>query len=331
MLKPLFTKSGIFVLAGVVLVWALPLRAAPSSAADWLSHMQQALAHKSYRGVLVFMGNGGAVTYQLVVSQGKYARMTALTGPQREILRGPKAVIRLRNGGNAMVIRGMGGGASPLPFPPATRVDLSKLKRHYALELGGSSRVAGRAVQLMQIVPRDKWRYGYRVWIGAQSGLPLRSELVTSAGKTLEQAFFTHLSLIQAPAAESAIGAKAVSILAHASKGDNSSEGACSGKNTPAFNFKQLPPGFHVTKTVCESAPAGELPVTHVLITDGLATVSLFVAAHPAGGPALVGATAVGSVHAVGRLEGSYALTAMGDVPIGTVARIAHSLVIGGK
>ncbi|MGH8274977.1 MAG: MucB/RseB C-terminal domain-containing protein [Gammaproteobacteria bacterium] len=331
MLKPLFARGGAFVLAGAVLVWALPLQAAPTNAAGWLSHMQQALAHKSYRGVLVFLGDGGAATYQLVVSQGKYARMTALTGPQREILRGPKAVVRLRGGGNVMVIRGMAGGASPLPFPPATQVSISTLRKHYAFELGGSSRVAGKAAQLMQIVPRDKWRYGYRVWIDAQSGLPLRSELVTSDGKTLEQAFFTHLRLIQAQAAQSAIGPKAVSLLTHAASGDNASEGACSGKNAPTFDFKRLPPGFHVAKTVCETAPGGGLPVTHVLITDGLASVSLFVAAHPAGGPALVGATAVGSVHAVGRVEGSYALTAMGDVPVNTVARIAHELVISGK
>jgi sigma-E factor negative regulatory protein RseB len=324
-----------FVAACAVLVFSVPVsspaRAAPSSAAGWLSYMQKALAHKSYRGVLVFMGKRMSVTYQLIVSGGKYARMSALTGPTREIIRGPKAVVRVTPNGHLMVVRGMGGGASPLPFPPATRVKTSALEKSYELKLGGSGRVAGQPTQLMQIVPRDHWRYGYRVWIGEHTGLPLRSELIAATGEPIQQAFFTHLNVISAPAAESAIGAKAISILAHATEGGQSSKGSCSGENAAHFSFKKLPPGFHVLKAVCETAAEDGEPVTHVLLGDGLATVSLFVQVHHAGKPALVGATARGSVHAVGRLQGSYALTAMGDAPINTVARIAHSLIIDGQ
>ncbi len=332
MLIARLTKRGGFVFACAAFVCSIPAWAAPTNAVGWLAYMQRALAHQSYRGVLVFMGKNRSATYQLVVSGGKYARMTALTGPAREIVRGPRVVVRRGPGGATMVVRGMGGGASPLPFPPATDVKASMLEKNYALELGGSDRVAGEPAQLMRIVPRDKWRYGYRVWIGANSGLPLRSELMTAGGETLQQAFFTHLNLMSAPAAQSAIGAEAMSLLAQAAGKEMPSTGPCSGEEAPRLSFRRLPPGFHVEKTVCEHARGGGgLPVTHMLIGDGLATVSLFVATHRAGGPALVGATARGSVHAYGRLEGSYSLTAMGDAPINTVAGIARDLVIGGK
>src|SRR5690625_5076403 len=182
--------AGLFA-ASVALLCTATAWAAPRSASAWLSYMQHALSSASYSGVLVFMGRGQPVTYQLVVSKGTYARMTALTGPTREIIRGPHAVLRLRPNGQMMVVRGMGGGASPLPFPPATRVKRSVLEKSYRLKLGGTDRVAGEAAQLMQIVPRDHWRYGYRVWIGRHTGLPLRSELVTSDGHPLQQAFVT--------------------------------------------------------------------------------------------------------------------------------------------
>jgi len=319
--------AGLFA-ASVALLCTATAWAAPRSASAWLSYMQHALSSASYSGVLVFMGRGQPVTYQLVVSKGTYARMTALTGPTREIIRGPHAVLRLRPNGQMMVVRGMGGGASPLPFPPATRVKRSVLEKSYRLKLGGTDRVAGEAAQLMQIVPRDHWRYGYRVWIGRHTGLPLRSELVTSDGHPLQQAFFTHLQLIKAPAAMSAIGAREMTILAHASVQETTHSGGCTDEGQAAFTFKKLPPGFHVLKTVCEQAPNGGLPVTHMLIGDGLATVSLFVTVHHQGRPALVGRTTIGAVHAVGRVEGSYALTAMGDAPIATVARIARALSV---
>ncbi|MGH8160717.1 MAG: MucB/RseB C-terminal domain-containing protein [Gammaproteobacteria bacterium] len=332
MLTARLTKRGGVALAcTAVLLCSIPAWAAPTNAAGWLAYMQKALSHESYRGILVFMGKNRSATYQLVVSAGKYARMSALTGPSREIVRGPRVVVRLGPGGSTMVVRGMGGGASPLPFPPATQVKVSVLEKNYALELGGSDRVAGKSAQLMRIVPRDKWRYGYRVWISSNSGLPLRSELMTASGEILQQAFFTRMSLVSAPAAQSAIGAKAMSLLAHAEDKGRTSAGPCLGTNAPQLTFRHLPPGFHVEKTVCERSPGGGLPVTHMLIGDGLATVSLFVAAHQAGGPALVGATAFGSVHAVGRLVGSYALTAMGDAPINTVAHIARDLKVGDK
>src|SRR5690625_1687292 len=126
-----------------VTAWA----GAPTNASGWLAYMQNALSEQSYQGVLVFVGRGHPVTYQLVVSKGTYARMTSLTGPAREIVRGPKAVLRLRPNGRVMVVRGMGGGASPLPFPPATRVKGSLLEKNYKLKLGGTDRVAGEAAQ----------------------------------------------------------------------------------------------------------------------------------------------------------------------------------------
>lgn len=318
-------------LCGVPPAWSASVNASGWNASDWLAHMQDALAHRSYRGILVFMGRGAHATYRVVVSNGTYARLTALNGPRRKTLRGPEVVVRMRPGGRTMVVRGMAGGASFLPFPPARGVSRAMLEKSYRLALGGTARIAGRRARVLSIVPRDRWRYGYRVWIGAQTGLPLRTQLVTAGGKVLQQAFFTHLELLQAPAAMSAIGAHKIAILKRVSSRGRSRQGACY-PDASRFHFRNLPPGFHVIKIACEAAPASDTPVTHVLIGDGLATVSLFLAVHHEGSPALVGTTTMGAaLHAAGRLEGSFALTAMGDAPLATVRRIARGLVITAK
>lgn len=320
--------------AGILIAWvalAVPLLAAaaePDTAAGWFARMQQALAHQSYRGVVVYVGNAGPETYRLIVSGGQYALIRALSGPAHEIVRGPNAVVRLRPDGGTTVVRGMSGETSPLPFPPAIRVRALALAPNYRLRLDGGGRVAGEAAQILDIVPRDQWRYGYRLWIGRDSGLLLRSELMGADGRELQQSFFTQLQLMKAPAAASAIGAKALALVTGAGGAKDVSDGVCGG-NEAAMKLTNLPPGYHVLKTVCEHALDASAPVTHVLISDGLAVVSLFVSVHHEGGPALVGVTRLGAVHAVGRLQGSFALTAMGNAPLPTISRIAHSLVTG--
>jgi sigma-E factor negative regulatory protein RseB len=63
-----------------------------------------------------------------------------------------------------------------------------------------------------------------------------------------------------------------------------------------------------------------------MLFTDGVATVSAFVA--PAGlRKPLQGATTMGAVNAYGHVVGETQITVVGEVPARTVKRIAENLV----
>lgn len=313
---------------------ALPAIAmAGDSAEAWFARMQNALGRQSYQGTIVYIGNGQPMAYRLIVSAGGYARVTALSGPPREIIRGPRVAVRVRANGATMVVHGMAGDASPLPFPPATRTAPAKLVKIYRLELGGWNRVAGENARLVELVARDRWRYGYRVWIGRKSGLPLRSELVDSRGNVLEQAFFTRLHLIDAKAAKNEIGDKALALARNAGTASTlAAARPCPGaEGSEQVKLTRLPGGFHELHMACEQGPPNTAPVTHILVSDGLATVSVFIARRADNGGTLVGGTSLGAVHAVGRIEGGYAVTAMGTVPFATVARIANGVKIGGR
>ncbi|HEX5314585.1 MAG TPA: sigma-E factor regulatory protein RseB domain-containing protein, partial [Gammaproteobacteria bacterium] len=148
--------------------------AAAETAQSWYARMQKALATQSYEGVIVYMGNGRPGSYRLVACSDGYARLTALLGPAREVIRGPNIAIRRRADGSSMVVHGLAGDGSMLPFPPASRADAAALN-HYRLNLAGWGRVAGQSARVLAFEPTDDWRYGYRVWISDDSGLPLRS------------------------------------------------------------------------------------------------------------------------------------------------------------
>ena len=60
--------------------------------------------------------------------------------------------------------------------------------------LCGTDRVAGRATHRIAVTPKDRDRYGYRVWLDQDNHLLLRSELVDFEGARLEIFLFTEIS-----------------------------------------------------------------------------------------------------------------------------------------
>jgi sigma-E factor negative regulatory protein RseB len=321
---------------GILLLLAalcLPLTAlAGESPEAWFTLMQQALKSRSYQGNIVYMRNGEPAAYRLVACADGYARLSSLTGPPREVIRGPRVAVRMRAGSEYMVVHEPRQGEAPLPFPPATQTPVSKLAQWYRFELGGWSRVAGEDARLVELVPRDHWRYGYRVWISRASDLPLRSQLVGSHGGILEQAFFTRVKILDEATARNLIGNKAMTLVSHAASAPvSASAKSCSGPATPgAVSLVKLPPGFRLIHQQCQAAPGGTSPVTHVVLSDGLNNVSVFVAPHHTGGATLTGQTTMGPVHAMGRIAGGFAVTVMGTVPMPTVSSIAESVRIKG-
>ncbi|MGA7965743.1 MAG: MucB/RseB C-terminal domain-containing protein [Gammaproteobacteria bacterium] len=306
-------------------------RAGETTPAAWFARMQKTLTTQSYQGNIVYMGSSQPTAYQLVACSDGYARLSALSGPPREVIHGPHVAVRMRAGHTALVVHEMGNEAAPLPFPPVTRTPVAKLEHWYRFVLGGSNRVAGQAAQLVELVPRDRWRYGYRIWISKKSGMPLSSQLIGLRGGVLEQAFFTSIQLLDMATARGLIGGKALSLAAHAASAPQATIAAakCPDKDgAGAVNLEHLPAGFELVSESCESAPLHATPVTHLLVSDGLTHVSVFVSPRQNGGATLMGETGMGPVHAVGRVAGGYAVTVLGTAPLATVSSIANGVRI---
>lgn len=319
-----------FALALVLASLALPATGwAGDSPAAWFSRMQQALAKYSYEGNVVYMGNGPPQAYQLVACSDGYARLSALSGPPREVIRGPHVAVRMRAGSAAMIVHERGNEAAPLPFPPVTRTPPDRLQKWYRFVLGGSSRVAGQPARLLELIPRDHWRYGYRLWISRDSGMPLSSQLMGPRGGILEQAFFTNLKLLNTATARGLIGDKALTLAAHAASAPRALAADCPAQaGAGTVDLQGLPAGFSKIGESCESTPRQNRPVTHILVSDGLTSVSVFVTPRSSNGATLMGETGLGPVHAVGRVADGYAVTVMGTAPLATVSKIAQGVRI---
>jgi sigma-E factor negative regulatory protein RseB len=106
-----------------------------------------------------------------------------------------------------------------------------------------------------------------------------------------------------------------------------------------AFRASELPPGFRLTVAGAQTIGGATVPASHLVYSDGLATVSVFVEAPPAEAssgvdagsstpaePPMQGLARVGSGYAFSTVVQGHQVTAVGEVPAQTVEFIAHSV-----
>ncbi len=108
-----------------------------------------------------------------------------------------------------------------------------------------------------------------------------------------------------------------------------------------AFRASELPPGFRLTVAGAQTIGEASVPASHLVYSDGLATVSVFVEAQQeaaAGADAapntppepMQGLARVGSGYAFSTVVEGHQVTAVGEVPAQTVEFIAHSVKSSG-
>ena len=109
-----------------------------------------------------------------------------------------------------------------------------------------------------------------------------------------------------------------------------------------AFRASQLPPGFRLTVAGSQTLGGASAPASHLVYSDGLATVSVFVevqqsgtpdagasgdpSSAPSTEPPMQGLARVGSGFAYSTVVQGHQVTAVGEVPAQTVEFIAHSV-----
>ena len=221
-------------------------------------------------------------------------------------LDGPPVVFERRGRVGRLGMSGEDGEAPASPIGIAERA--GKL---YRLQLGGEERIANRRVLRLDISPLDSFRYGHRLWLDQATGLTLKQSLLDETGRPLETFQLTTLEQPRLHQGEIRLDRQ---------------------REAPAdpWRLDWLPDGFIPQPADTRSARHGE-GVTHRLYSDGLATLSLFVA--PVGEVELLapGLHRLGVSNAAVRhrdLGGQpRQLVVMGELPPRVLLRVADSLV----
>lgn len=297
-------------LLALLLLVCGPLQAATDAGA-WLARIAPALRQLDYQGTLVHVAGGRVETLRVfhrLDGDRERERLVAVSGPAREVIRdGPKVMC-------------IGTGDAPVAYDlqqagrwsPALAVSEAVALQGYRATLAGEGRVAGHAAQVVEVAAADDWRYGYRLWLERETGLPLRVDLLGQDGNAIEQVAFTELQLGFRPsdadlAPSDTRGLSPMVTLPLPERG------------APGWRVPSPPPGFALR--AARFQPDG----VQLLYSDGLASVSVYVERAPHG-QAGGSRSRRGAVHAHAYWLDGWHVLAIGKVPAATAERFARDV-----
>jgi sigma-E factor negative regulatory protein RseB len=294
---------------------------------EWLTRMNEALISRNYDGIFSHWQGGRVEMLRIIhrIQDGEVTeRLVSLDGSGREFIRsGNELTCYLPDKRTVVVERR----AEKRPlfgnFPSFDETSASV----YRIEEVKRTRFNRRNTRLIEVSPKDEFRYGYRLWIDELTAMPLKTQLCDPQGRVIEQIVFADL--------------KRPARIANAEfKPEVSTEGfrwirtergpgEAPSAQAVVWNAFRLPPGFRMTNRSAQLMPGSSVPVEHLVFTDGLASVSVFVEAHtsspvPKGKGS--GTTRMGSSSAFSTVVNGYKVMVVGEVPPATVQLIANSL-----
>jgi sigma-E factor negative regulatory protein RseB len=286
-------------------------------AASWLQRMTQARATLAYDGKMVYLQDGRMSTLGIIHRigpNGSEERLHTLDGEPREVVRNIDHLSCKLSAGNALEIPLSPGVGDTEPM--ARRI--SALGDHYRVTLQGHERIADRDTQRIDLMPKGRFRYGHRLWLDSATGLPLKTQLVGSQGKVMEQVMFTEIQYQQPTTADLGPPAQPAKL------GDEGDRAVATGTIPPSsWRVDHPPEGFRLTSY--RLLHHGAKTTEHLVYTDGMSTVSVFIE-DPDPAIRFNGVGRRGTVSLYGRTYAGHQITVIGEVPETTVRRIGDGL-----
>jgi sigma-E factor negative regulatory protein RseB len=292
---------------------------------DWLARMTAAMSQMSYQGTFVYVQGDEVVTMRITHvadEAGVRERLVALSGAQREVLRDSSGV-RWVLGDDHSVLQDQAFGRSFFPQLPTDEQD--RTERSYTLKLGGTERIAGQTVRNLEVLPNDDYRYGYSLWLEEHSALLLKWQLIDSDGKTLAKLMFTDIRMGSEVDPDELNSSNPLKKFRTVESRLPAGLGLT--PMAPQWWPERLPPGFELT-VQRYFGPQGSGMYEHLVYSDGLAAVSVYVESGGSGWEQDPGLSRHGTTHAYSKTADGVVITVVGDVPAATVKLIGEAVVV---
>jgi sigma-E factor negative regulatory protein RseB len=310
----------------VATVFADPV---PQNETDWLKTMARAAHQTDYSGVFVYQ-SGGRVEMSRIThvfdKDGEHERLEGIGGGKRELIRDNDQVWLYTDSHKARIEKRQIKRAFPALLPE----QISLLKENYSVTQAEEDEVAGYHAHAVVFLPRDNLRYTRKMWAHSDSGLLLKAVVLDDKGYVIEQYSFMQLDLggkidhkwiVQDKSSATTIAQELQ--LSPLPKVELLEE-PC------GWQVDALPAGF---KKVVEMRRlrGGKEPVLHMVFSDGLAGISVFIEKAQDSSYVHSGLSGQGAAHVYGRIVGDYLVTVVGEVPSRTVIQVADSVRYAGQ
>ena len=295
---------------------------------DMLKRMSEADQDQNYQGTFILRKSDDLSTLRVTHGSddnGVWESLEALNGEPRKVIRRNNKVVSIFPGRELVTIRDH---AEKQSLHPQLPENLDQLELYYTINRLPDDRIANHQTLVIDLVPNDEFRYGYRYWVDKNTGMLLRCDLIAEDKRVVEQMMFTSLDYLP----HSPVSSIDMNKFEHY-KQQNLDEPVIDVQHsaTSQWIVKALPKGFMLTQSMLRySTPpvdgdTKKPDLLHLVYSDGLASVSVFIEKNEDAVKHLHGASTMGAVNAYGNTVDDYSVTVVGEVPVITVQAMAQS------
>lgn len=309
------------------LLWSAVALAGQDDAWLMLEKASQAAHALSYKGIFVYQTGASSKSVQVThmnYGQGEYSRMVVLDGSPREALSQGNDMVIFNPRNEKVVIEKKRGQSM---FPALLPDNMELIKTVYQAQLGGEERVGGRDGYIVNLSPKDQYRYGYKLWTDKEYGLLLKSMMISDKNVALDQIAFSQILLMDGQSMDwfrpTLDKTKAYVMEKDAPSKLDASE--------IDWDVTKLPHGYRKVDQVKRMVANKQTPVTQLIFSDGLSSVSVFIEDIPKGVRPKVGHTMMGPTHFYAIVNDAHQVIAVGDVPEVTVSYFANAVSFKNK
>ncbi|MCL4471609.1 MAG: MucB/RseB C-terminal domain-containing protein [Gammaproteobacteria bacterium] len=314
----------IAVLAGFPSV-SLADAAYQTDALGWLKKVAAAAHQLNYTGTYIYQYDDHVETSKITHikdESGEHEKIEALDGSPREMIRNNDEVMCFKPDSNASVV--VEKRKTQMSFPALLPRDLGGIAENYRVRFAEQGRAAGRPCRVLVLEPKDQYRYRHKIWTDLGTGLLLKASTLNEKNEVIGLFTFTQIAIdgqIDKMSLKPDISGRKVVISSEAATTTELRQ------NEVTWVVKHSPPGFNQVTVMKRKMPGKEMPVQHLVFSDGLAMVSVFIEPAATGGkpmPAVI--SRQGVIHVYTRMFADHQITVLGEVPAHTVMQIGNSV-----
>lgn len=299
------------------------------NATSLVTDMTMALKTLNYEGTFVHLQGGHITSMHILHSSDKHGeleRLSSLDGEAREVIRNNALVTCIWPGTQSVVVSK----SKPRDLLPKLDDSLTSSMR-YEFMMGKPDRVAGIPTHVVYVKPTDKHRYGYKFWIDKNTKMLLRSKLMEGPNNVVEQVMFTQIEYPDSIASsrfDVFPTERQLSWLEPGRVKATSGLPKALADQVDRVEFGELPMGYTEVSETFTPMLDEENPLSHVMLTDGMASVSVYVEylSKDEHKESSKGLSNMGAMNAYGMSLGQAFVTAVGEVPGETVRAIAKAV-----
>lgn len=311
-------------LFGGVLLLFVSSTLAAQEGDGWLNTIAMS-AHKSnYSGSFVYKYGSHFEASRIVHfndATGEHERVQPLDGHDRGFfVRNNREVWRVVEDHTGFRIEP---GVNRKSFPDLLPEKVSQISSNYQYKPVGDDKLAGYEASVIDFVPRDALRYGYRMWAEKKTGLLLKSVTLDARSRPVEQYEFTQLDIsddvdrgwvLQSQDIISANG----KVVHHKSQP--------LAKQPSGWVVDGVPAGFRKIADMRRPLPNSKSAAVQMVYADGFAGFSVFIEPHKAEEDEPTGLVTRGAINVYSHQLDEFKVTVVGELPARTVIQIADSV-----